>query len=249
MREAQVLVHNRRFVLGRRSLLAALLLVLALSGCATSAGARRQAFRPQPGDLLFQELDGNPFFDAVAKVTRGHRGAALTHVGVVALDPVGEVVVLEALTEGVVATRLESFLARSHDERGDPRVLVGRLDKEYRRLIPEALTAAFALVGRPYDSLFEIDNGAYYCAELVHVVFRDANEGEPLFLLEPMTFADPNTGETFPVWEEYFEELQAPVPEGRPGLNPGGMSRAPELQIVHAYGMVRSEQAPIHKKP
>jgi len=39
------------------------------------------------------------------------------------------------------------------------------------------------------------------------------------------------------VWKTYFAELGVPVPEGKPGLNPGGISRSPVLRIVHAYGI------------
>ena len=51
-----------------------------------------------------------------------------------------------------------------------------------------------------------------------------------------MTYKDPDTDSLFPIWEEYFAELKVPVPEGEPGLNPGGMSTSEYLDIVHFYG-------------
>src|SRR5690606_33541630 len=50
------------------------------------------------------------------------------------------------------------------------------------------------------------------------------------------TFNDPDTGQPFPAWVEYYRDLGIPIPEGEPGLNPGGMSRSPHLDIVYAYG-------------
>jgi hypothetical protein len=47
-----------------------------------------------------------------------------------------------------------------------------------------------------------------------------------------MTYKDPDTGELFPIWEAYFEKLGIPVPEGQPGLNPGGMSLEPVLEMM-----------------
>ena len=187
--------------------------------------------------MLFQDLDGSPFCDAVEKVTQGHNGANLTHVGIVARNTAGDVVVLEAVQKGVIATPLGAFLDRSHDENGMPKVLVGRLRRRYCPLIEPALVEAFGLKGKPYDKVFDVHNDAYYCSELVYVCFRNANGGKRLFELCPMTFVDPDTQETFPAWKEYFAELRVPIPEGKPGLNPGGISRSPALRIVHAYGV------------
>ncbi len=222
--------------LPRAAFSAALLAVLIPAGCRSLPGTRTEPFVLQTGDLLFQDLNGDPFSEAVARVTTGYRGAVLTHVGIAAETNGGEIVVLEAFTEGVAATPLEEFLGRSLDGEGRPKVLVGRLEPRYRRLIPGAVAAAFARLGKPYDDVFEIDNDAYYCSELVYACFREAGGGADLFQLTPMTFLDPETGETFPAWAEYFADLGVPVPEDRPGLNPGGISRSPVLEIVHAYG-------------
>jgi len=51
-----------------------------------------------------------------------------------------------------------------------------------------------------------------------------------------MTFKSPGTGNTFPEWQEYFSGLGVPVPEGQPGINPGGISRSYAIDIVHEYG-------------
>ena len=67
-------------------------------------------------------------------------------------------------------------------------------------------------------------------------VFREANSGRRVFDLAPMTFKDPATGSTMPAWRDYFRKLNAPVPEGAPGINPGGISRSAKLEILHAYG-------------
>lgn len=232
--------------LGRGLPLAVTLAAMALAGCQTGRISTEsevivplfsaETWTPRPGDLLFQDLDGSPFCDAVEAVTQGWRGATLTHVGLVARDATGAPVVIEALTRGVVETPLAEFLARSRDEEGRPKVLVGRVRARHEALIPAAIAAARQRLGSPYDDVFDINNDAYYCSELVHIAFQEANGGQPLFTVEPMTFRDPRTGETFPVWTEYFEKLGAPIPEGAPGLNPGGMSRAEEIQIIGAYG-------------
>ncbi len=199
-----------------------------------AVGAAAEPFALEPGDLLFQDLDGSPLCEAIEKVTDGVDGADFSHVGMVT-EVDDEILVIEAVSAGVVETPLEDFLARSKDDDGGSRVLVGRLDEEYRRFIPDAVAVARSFLGRPYDYPFEMGNDAFYCSELVYEAFRQA-AGEPLFELAPMTFNDPDTGEPFPAWVDYYRERGVPIPEGEPGLNPGGMSRSPRLAIVHAYG-------------
>ena len=53
----------------------------------------------------------------------------------------------------------------------------------------------------------------------------------------PMTFKIPDTDSTFSIWTTYYKNLNAVIPEGEPGLNPGSMSRSPFIEIVHEYGM------------
>jgi hypothetical protein len=202
-----------------------------VGGCAGPRGG----FSPRPGDLLFEDLNGGPLCDAIEDVTIGYRGARLSHVGLAAKDEAGRIIVLEAVSKGVVATDLRAFLDRATDPNGRPRVIVGRLKAPYRRLIPAAIEEAGALKGKPYDRVFAIGNDVYYCSELVYEVFRKANGGRALFPLEPMTFKDPRTRQTQPAWEQYFEKLGVKIPEGEPGINPGGISRSPVLTIVHSY--------------
>jgi len=223
------------------------LLLLSISlfilGCTQNVCKKEQTFVPQQGDLLFQDLDCGPLCDAIEKVTTGFEGANFSHVGIAAKDGSGNFVVIEAVSSGVETTPLRAFLERSFDAKGQPKVVVGRLKKPRRHLIPSALKEALALKGRPYDKVFAIDNEAYYCSELIYEIFSRANANNPVFKLQPMTFKDPATGEFHPVWENYFSELGVPIPEDQPGINPGGISRSLVLSIIYAYGTPSRSQA------
>jgi hypothetical protein len=188
------------------------------------------------GDLLFQDLDCGPVCDAIEKVTTGYQGANFSHVGIIAKDADSNFVVIEAVQDGVVITELQTFLVRSFDEKGRPKVVVGRLKPAYRGLIPAALKQSLALKGKPYDEIFVINNDAYYCSELIYEIFLKANDNKPVFALQPMTFKDPDTGVTLPAWQEYFSQLGVSIPEGQPGINPGSISCSPNLTIIYAYG-------------
>ena len=220
-----------------KRLSALLIFCLLAGGCGRGVCGKGGSFTLQEGDLLFRDSDCGPLCDAIKKVTTGHKGAKFTHVGIVAKDG-GSFVVIEAISKGVKATPLKDFLDKSLDAENRPKVTVGRVKRPYRRLIPSAIKEAAALKGKPYDKAFVIGNDAYYCSELVYEAFLRANGNRPLFMLEPMTFKDPDTGNIFPPWQEYFSKLNVPVPEGRPGINPGGISRSPVLDIVYVYGTI-----------
>ena len=206
---------------------------LTVLGCTQYASRANIGFVPEPGDLLFQDSDCGPLCDAIEKVTTGYEGANFSHVGIAAVDDNGSVVVIEAVSSGVEVTPLRTFFGRSLDAKGRPKVVAGRLKEAYHHLIAPAIEEALALEGKPYDKVFALDNEAYYCSELVYEIFRRANDNTPVFMLQPMTFKEPGAGHTQQTWQEYFSALGVSIPEGRPGINPGGISRSAALTIVY----------------
>jgi len=193
-------------------------------------------FNLQPGDILFQDSDCGPFCDAIEKVTFGIEGSKFSHVGLVLNNGKGQMEVIEAIGAGVVMTPLDTFFNRSFDADGNSKVVVGKLKKEYEILIPDAIDYAKTKLGKPYDEEFNILNEKYYCSELLYESFMYANDNQPIFNLQKMTYKDPDTNEFFPIWVDYFKDLGIEIPEDEPGLNPGGMSRSRFIEIVHYYG-------------
>ena len=214
----------------------ACLSAIIMPGCANIECPHDVGFTPKTGDLLFKDVDCGPLCDAIKDVTTGYKGMRLSHVGIAAQDVNGRLVIIEAVSKGAVATDLQAFLNRGTEPNSQPKVIVGRLKEPYRHLIPAAIKEAEALKGKSYDKAFAIDNDAYCCSELIYEIFRRANDGKPVFTLEPMTFNDPKTGQTLPAWQEYFSKLGIDIPQGKPGINPGGISRSPMLAIVYSYG-------------
>jgi hypothetical protein len=193
----------------------------------------QQKFAPETGDLFFQDLDCGPFCDAIEKVTTGFEGKNFSHVGIASVEN-NKVFIYEAGSRGVVKTPLDSFLSRSFDKNKHSKVIVGRVKEQYRYIIPNAIKQCTVLIGKKYDSAFDLSNDQYYCSELVYFAYKDSIE-KPLFNVSPMTFIDPDTRKTFPAWVDYFKELGIQIPEGKPGLNPGGISRSDKIKIVYAY--------------
>ena len=195
-------------------------------------------FTLKEGDFLFQDLDCGPMCEAIEEVTQGIDGACFSHVGLVIIEN-DSFKVVEAISKGVVFTSIDEFLNRSFDADGNPKVLVGRFKNEYRHFIPKAIKNLQNYKSTPYNTSFIMGNDSVYCSQLLYLIFKEANMGNDVFILSPMTFKPLNSDQFFPVWEDYYQNLGIPIPEGEPGINPGGMSRSSFIEIIHAYGKPR----------
>lgn len=191
--------------------------------------AQTAPFGFEPGDILFQDLDCGSFCEAIEKVTEGVDGKDFSHVALYIFNGKGEPCVIEAVGKGVIYTPIDSFFKRSN------KIVVGRVKNEYKSLINNVLTNAQQLLNKPYDDVFDIENDAFYCSELLYWAFKKANNNTVFFPLFPMTYNDPDTKKIFPIWETYFKDLKIPVPESKPGLNPGGISRDTKIEIVASF--------------
>lgn len=189
-------------------------------------------FKLQEGDLLFQDLDSSPLCDAIELVTPGYNGANFSHIGLVVLDN-DTLKVLEAIPPKVMITNLDDFINRSFDKNGYPKVIVGRLKKEFTNSISNAVSYSKSKLEITYDEVFLINNETYYCSELIYEAFLN----DSIFELKPMTFLHPKTKDTLKVWKEYYSDLNTNIPEGNPGINPGIMSLSNKIEMVHFYGI------------
>lgn len=219
----------------------ALLIVSLCIGCKSTNSREAnyqnntKEFVIEEGDILFQKWWQSDFAKAINAVTEGYGGHDFAHVGLVVSD--GDTLkVLESTSErGTILSDLESFVHASTDSVGTPQIAVARLKEDYKPYLKDIVSWSKDHIGSGYDSLFIYGNDTYYCAELLHDAFNKTIPGGDVFRLAPMTYIDPSTNEVFPVWTQYFDRLNSPIPEGAPGINPGAMSRSNKLEIVYEY--------------
>ncbi len=198
------------------------------------AGAQMpKSFEFKSGDLIFQDLDCGGLCDAIEAVTPGVGGKHFSHVGLVYVEHDTIVSVIEAIGKDVHLTPIQSFLNRQLDEKGNAKIVVGRLEKQYRYFNKGAIAFALKQLGTPYDDAFMYDNGSYYCSELIYDAYKHSYSNHPFFELSPMTFNDPATGQLFPAWADYYKGIGKPVPEGMPGCNPGSIANSDKIQIIY----------------
>lgn len=173
------------------------------------------------GDLIFTVAADTPMSQAVVQATAHTDSLQFSHVGIIDVDSLGAVWVIEATSEaGVVATPIDTFMRRS-----PAGAVVKRLTINYPA--DSAVARARACIGRPYDWWYLADNDALYCSELVEKCYLRA-DGSPIFETIPMSFRDASG--TIPrFWTDLFNRLGRPIPEGEPGTNPTQLSHSPYL--------------------
>lgn len=184
------------------------------------------------GDILFQNLDCGGLCDAIEAVTEGVNGKDFSHCALV-VRVNDSLKVIEAIGDKVQLTSLQAFFTRSGDTTIVKNITLGRLKDEYSQYIPKAVNFAIQQLGVPYDEEFLMNNNKWYCSELIYQSFKLANNQHDFFELQPMTFKEPATHNYFTVWIDYYNNLNKPIPEGEPGINPGLISRSDKIQIIN----------------
>ncbi len=191
----------------------------------TTLEPQRDTFILETGDLIFLDLDCGDLCNAIEDVTLEQFRVVkprLSHIGTI-LKEAGNLMVLEAWPEGGVRkTSLTEFLARvSGGKDQENGYWLGQWKPEYRSLAEESVTRIDKQMGLAYDDEFRIDNGKFYCSELIYENFRN-EEGDFLFHLSPMYFGSIDSI-SYQVWDKYYKKLSLPVPIGEPGISPLGI--------------------------
>ncbi|WP_262696843.1 YiiX/YebB-like N1pC/P60 family cysteine hydrolase [Chryseobacterium sp. 3008163] len=141
-------------------------------------------------------------------------------------DKTGVFVLHAAPKGGSQKQNLDEFLK---DQANDgQKVMVYRLKPEFQNTIPDAIEKANAMLGKPYNFNYILDENSYYCSDYIERSFRENH----IFKLEPMTFVDPKTGKTNAFWEEFYTKKNLKVPEGEPGCNPNGLAASDKIQHI-----------------
>ena len=181
----------------------------------------------QEGDLLFLDLDCGELCDAIEDVTKRQfqvDGPNLSHVGIL-IHFENDWKVIEAW-DGVQLTSPGDFFNRVNHEQSRMRFA------RYRNLSAtewsKIRTNLLSNIGMPYDDDFLVNNGKYYCSELVVDMF-------PRFSYVPMFYGDPLNPEdtSWDIWSNYFRKKGKNVPQGKPGLSPLGIYLSKEVEIIN----------------
>lgn len=197
----------------------------------STVSCTRHDFRLQPGDLLFAAGETGDMTGAITAATGKNNSLNFSHVGI-AVPAEDADSVLEATTDGGVRmTALAEFLTKAAPVGEGRAVEVKRLRDTTG--VAQAVARAKQSLGLPYDYSFLPANGKLYCSELIWENYL-APDGTPLFPARPMNFRAAD-GMLPAFWQQLFDSLGEPVPEGIPGTNPNDMAREPILENVGRF--------------
>lgn len=178
------------------------------------------------GDLLFVTAKETGLSGAINNVTKKQGNASFDHIGILEKTKEGSFVLHASPKGGSQKQNAEDFLK---DQANDgQRVIVYRLKPEYQKTIPDAISEAESMIGKPYNFNYILDENSYYCSDFVERAFRK----DHIFKLEPMTFKDPKTGRTNKFWEDFYQKKNLKVPEGELGCNPNGLAASDKLKRI-----------------
>lgn len=176
------------------------------------------------GDLLFCSYQEGELSDAISTVTKTVDEKNYSHMGLIEFADDEIFVIHASIKRGVVKESIEDFLQKNKPSSID----VYRLKKGLKKSIPSAIKKANTIIGLPYNFEYLMNDSCYYCSQLIYEAFKQDN----IFELEPMTFKNPGTNEYNKGWINYYRELNAEIPEGKPGCNPNGMASSNKLKLI-----------------
>jgi len=180
------------------------------------------------GDLIFVASENSDFEKSIAAVTKKkYDTITFSHVGILNVTDTG-VFVVEAVPEkGVQYSKFEDF---KKENKGN-KLFIGKLKKKYKKYGAAAVCRVCSHLGKAYDYAFVLNDDRYYCSELVYDAYACVSNNPDFFETPNMTFKKEGSNETLPFWIEYFNKLQLPIPEEKPGINPTALSHSKKLKI------------------
>ena len=186
-----------------------------------SAQGKRTRNALQDGDVVFQGNMGGQGA-AIAQATR----SPYTHCGIVFLEN-GVPMVWEAVGP-VKRTPWKEFV---HHGQGDHYVVKRPREAVTISEVAEMKKAGMAIMGRPYDIHFQMDDERIYCSELVYKMYTAV--GRRIGALE--RFCDMDL-EAPIAHEALVERFGGAVPCDAKVITPAALFRAAELVTVDSVG-------------
>jgi cell wall-associated NlpC family hydrolase len=177
----------------------------------------------QTGDLLFRETASSNLSQAIDQVTQTQKQTHFSHVGLAIVENDSVHVLHASPIGGTCSVSLTEFSMPDGDSAA---VTVYRLQEAYQAAVPNAVSTAKSLLGKPYNFSYVLSDTSHYCSEFIYLAFAE----DSIFALNPMTFKNPVTGEFDATWVKHYEKLTMEIPEGLPGCNPNGMAASDKLK-------------------
>ena len=175
------------------------------------------------GDLIFVGAQTEELSGAINRVTKLSDETNFDHVGLIEKTSDSIFVLHAAPMGGSQREEIHHFYT-SQTEKNN-KIVIYRLKDDYQKTIPNAISKAKTMLGKPYNWLYILNDDELYCSDFVERAFRNDN----VFELIPMNFKNQETGKIDDFWVDFYRKKGKDVPQDEPGTNPNQLASSEKL--------------------
>ena len=175
------------------------------------------------GDLIFVGAQTEELSGAINRVTKLSDETNFDHVGLIEKTSDSFFVLHAAPMGGSQREEIHHFYT-SQTEKNN-KIVIYRLKDDYQKTIPNAISKAKTMLGKPYNWLYILNDDELYCSDFVERAFRNDN----VFELIPMNFKNKETGKIDDFWVDFYRKKGKDVPQDEPGTNPNQLASSEKL--------------------
>lgn len=175
------------------------------------------------GDLIFVGAQTEELSGAINRVTKLSDETNFDHVGLIEKTSDSIFVLHAAPMGGSQREEIQHFYT-SQTEKNN-KIVIYRLKDDYQKTIPNAISKAKTMLGKPYNWLYILNDDELYCSDFVERAFRNDN----VFELIPMNFKNQETGKIDDFWVDFYRKKGKKVPQDEPGTNPNQLASSEKL--------------------
>lgn len=175
------------------------------------------------GDLIFVGAQTEELSGAINRVTKLSDETNFDHVGLIEKTSDSIFVLHAAPMGGSQREEIHHFYT-SQTEKNN-KIVIYRLKDDYQKTIPNAISKAKTMLGKPYNWLYILNDDELYCSDFVERAFRNDN----VFELIPMNFKNKETGKIDDFWVDFYRKKGKDVPQDEPGTNPNQLASSEKL--------------------
>lgn len=152
------------------------------------------------GDLIFVGAQTEELSGAINRVTKLSEETNFDHVGLIEKTSDSFFVLHAAPMGGSQREEIHHFYT-SQTEKNN-KIVIYRLKDDYQKTIPNAISKAKTMLGKPYNWLYILNDDELYCSDFVERAFRNDN----VFELIPMNFKNQETGKIDDFWVDFYSK-------------------------------------------
>lgn len=178
------------------------------------------------GDLIFVGAQTEELSGAISRVTKISEKTNFDHVGLIEKTSDSIFVLHAAPMGGSQREEIHHFYTSQTEKKN--KIVIYRLQKEYQATIPNAITKAKTMLGKPYNWLYILNDDELYCSDFVERAFRN----DEVFELIPMNFKNKETGIIDDFWIDFYKKKGKEVPQDEPGTNPNQLASSEKLTRI-----------------